>query len=236
MTEKALRISVKGIVQGVGFRPFVYRLARACGLRGWVRNTGAGVVIWVEGEEENTAEFCRRLRSEPPPLAAIHSLEVFSVPAAGWPDFRISGSDGFGRRDTLISPDVALCPDCRREMRDESDRRFAYPFINCVNCGPRYTIIRSRPYDRARTTMARFPMCPLCAREYADPADRRFHAQPAACPVCGPQVRLETGEGPPTGPGEPGGQGRAADPLRQAAAMLAGGLILAVKGLGGFHL
>ncbi|MDR1070588.1 MAG: carbamoyltransferase HypF [Gracilibacteraceae bacterium] len=229
MREKALRIDVRGVVQGVGFRPFVYRLAKGCGIRGWVRNTGAGALIHAEGE--NTAEFYRRLSSEPLPLADIQRLDASPAPLEGWADFRIIPSALAGRQDSLISPDAAICADCRRELRDAGDRRFHYPFINCVNCGPRYTIIRARPYDRARTTMDRFPMCPLCAREYADPADRRFHAQPAACPACGPRVWLEAAE---LG-SDPGGE-TDRSPLGRAAAMLGEGAILAVKGLGGFHL
>ncbi|MDR1604321.1 MAG: carbamoyltransferase HypF [Gracilibacteraceae bacterium] len=227
MTEEAWRINIQGLVQGVGFRPFVHRLAGECGVRGWVRNTDAGVVIHAEGGD--MGGFYRRLQSETPPLAVILRLERTPAAAEHSADFRIMASALTGRREALISPDAALCPDCRRELRDPGDRRFEYAFANCTNCGPRYTVVRSRPYDRARTTMAAFTLCPLCAREYADPADRRFHAQPVACPACGPQVRLE-------GPADILAAGGAGSPLRRATRLLARGFILAVKGLGGFHL
>ncbi len=200
------RLRVTGTVQGVGFRPFVYRQAVDLQLAGYVGNDSEGVVIEVEGTPEHLDELCRRLQEEPPPLAHVHALESTTVPAAngddfGVGDFRIVDSRVDGAPAVAVSVDVATCADCLRELRDPSDRRHGYPFTNCTNCGPRYTIIRSIPYDRASTTMAGFTMCEACRSEYEDPADRRFHAEPNACPLCGPQLRLlapEPWERPPS--------------------------------------
>ena len=181
------KIIVKGVVQGVGFRPFVYNLAQSLNLRGYVNNSSKGVTIEIEGD--NSEAFVERLSKEAPPLSQIVSIDVSQLPYHGYQDFKILESEDEGSF-TLISADVSICQDCFREMLDRKDRRYLYPFINCTNCGPRYTITKSVPYDRPNTTMSVFTMCPDCKREYHDPSDRRFHAQPNACPVCGPQVEL----------------------------------------------
>ena len=181
---------VRGVVQGVGFRPFVYALARRCGLRGWVRNTSAGVEIAVEGAAADVESFAAALPHEAPERAFIASLERLPAEPAGAAEFVILESAADPAAYQLVSPDIALCEDCRRELLDPADRRHRYPFINCTNCGPRFTIIESLPYDRERTTMRGFPLCDDCRREYRDPGDRRFHAEPIACPVCGPHVEL----------------------------------------------
>ena len=181
---------VSGVVQGVGFRPFVYALARRCGLGGWVRNTSAGVEIAVEGAAADVESFAAALPDEAPERAFIASLERLPAEPTGAAEFVILESAADPTAYQLVSPDIALCKDCRRELLDPSDRRYRYPFINCTNCGPRFTIIESLPYDRERTTMRGFTLCDDCRREYRDPGDRRFHAEPIACPVCGPHVEL----------------------------------------------
>jgi len=222
------RLRVRGLVQGVGFRPHVYRLARALDLAGSVRNTADGATIEVEGGAESLAAFHRRLLAELPPVARIDTVAVDSMPAAGVSGFRIEPSQGGKRPEACVLPDLATCPACLAELFDPADRRYRYPFINCTHCGPRLSIISGLPYDRANTTMAGFRMCADCAREYADPADRRFHAQPNACPECGPQLAFL----------DAGGRSVAAREaaLAEAVARLAAGDIVAVKGLGGFHL
>ncbi|MCB2228043.1 MAG: carbamoyltransferase HypF [Desulfarculaceae bacterium] len=218
---------VEGVVQGVGFRPFVYNLARGLGLTGWVSNTAAGVELAVQGGGEAVEEFFARLETQAPPLAVIHRVERQTAePEPGESEFEIRASEG-GKRSTLISPDVAVCEACLAEMLDPVDRRHGYAFINCTHCGPRYTIIEDLPYDRPLTTMKAFEMCPACGAEYHDPTDRRFHAQPTACPVCGPRLWLADGEG---------NELAADDAVAEAAEALAKGEVLAVKGLGGFHL
>ena len=191
-------IEVTGIVQGVGFRPYVYRLALQRNLAGFITNTAAGVSIEIEGPAEAVDDFVSQLPVEAPPLARITQWAARDIPARADGEFRILPSQPGENRRVLISPDVAICDDCRRELFDPSDRRFHYPFINCTNCGPRYTIVRDIPYDRAHTSRAVFPMCADCQREYDDPLDRRFHAQPNACWRCGPQVELwdAVGAGP----------------------------------------
>ncbi|MCR4420767.1 MAG: carbamoyltransferase HypF [Clostridia bacterium] len=223
-----LRLLVTGTVQGVGFRPFVFHLAGKYGLGGTVLNTGAGVAIEVEGPAGRVQSFCRELCLHPPRLARIESLKACLLPAQGDRLFTIADSRTGTEREVSVPPDVALCPDCRREVFDPRDRHYLYPFTNCTNCGPRFTIVRDVPYDRSRTSMAGFAMCPECRREYEDPADRRFHAQPVACPRCGPQVELVDGRGRRVaGP----------DDWREATwERLLAGAIVAVKGLGGFHL
>ncbi|MGW4716916.1 carbamoyltransferase HypF [Nocardia sp. NPDC004260] len=216
------RLLVRGVVQGVGFRPFVYTTAAELALSGSVSNNSNGVIVEIEGAAEDLDEFARRLRLRPPPLAVIESVEQADIPARGGTGFHIAGTTREGGGRTLASPDVAICADCERELRDPRDRRYRHPFVNCTNCGPRFTIIASLPYDRERTSMADFAMCERCAREYADPADRRFHAQPIACPDCGPTLAY-------TGPG-------ADTPLTAARQLLRAGGILAVKGIGGYHL
>ncbi len=184
---KRLRIEIEGVVQGVGFRPFVYRQASKRQLAGWVRNTPRGVAVEIEGEEPLLREFLSALEREAPPLAGITSLRSREMAVCGGRGFVIAES-GAGTTAIQVAPDADVCPDCLRELFDPADRRYRYPFINCTNCGPRYSIITGIPYDRPLTTMASFPMCPACRREYEDPSDRRFHAQPNACPVCGPQA------------------------------------------------
>lgn len=219
-------IRVEGIVQGVGFRPFVYGLATRLGLDGLVGNDESGVFIEVEGSPARVEEFLTVLRGSPPPLAVIERITAGRMPATGEPGFVIARSATGGDRRALVSPDVATCADCLREMDDPADRRYGYGFTNCTNCGPRFTIVRDVPYDRPNTTMAAFAMCADCAREYHDPADRRFHAQPVCCPACGPRLRLLDRTGRET----------AGDPLPDAVEMLRGGSVLAIKGLGGYHL
>ncbi len=219
-------ISVRGQVQGVGFRPFVYRLATELGLGGVVGNDSHGAWIEVEGEPAALTAFLRRLVAEAPPLARIHEVRRTEVAPTGRAGFAIVPSRRDAEQDAGITPDAAVCADCLREMFDPADRRHRYAFINCTNCGPRYSIIESVPYDRPKTTMRKFRMCELCQREYDDPADRRFHAQPNACPACGPRLWLVDGEGRPMD----------GDPVRRTAALLAEGRIVAIKGIGGFHL
>jgi hydrogenase maturation protein HypF len=222
------RIRVRGTVQGVGFRPWVYRLACEEGLGGCVRNDARGVTIEAFGRPAALARFLRRLGAEAPPAALVRELQDEPLPAEPVCGFRIVPSEDEGTRRVSIPPDLATCPECLREVADPADRRHGYPFTNCTHCGPRYTIARDVPYDRPATTMAGFPMCADCRREYEDPADRRFHAQPVACPACGPRVRL-------LGPtGEPGDEAEAA--IAAAGRALSVGRIVAVKGLGGYHL
>jgi hydrogenase maturation protein HypF len=220
------RVIVHGVVQGVGFRPFVYALARELGLSGEVANTSAGVFVEIEGAAPALAMFAVRVRADAPPLAQVDDVHVETLPVRGGTEFRIVESNaGDGR--TLVSPDVATCDDCLRELADPTDRRYRHPFISCTNCGPRFTIIVDLPYDRPATTMADLPLCTVCAAEYADPGDRRFHAQTVACPQCGPTLSLvRPGEETLTGP-------RA---MAEARRLLATGAIVAVKGLGGYHL
>jgi hydrogenase maturation protein HypF len=223
-----VRITIRGAVQGVGFRPFVYRLASEMGLTGWVLNSARGVFIEAESEKPKLEEFVLRLASESPPRAVIQSLEFSYLDAVGFAGFEIRRSDPGGDRTALVLPDISTCADCLRELFDPTDRRYLYPFTNCTNCGPRYSIIESLPYDRGNTSMRRFPMCPACAREYSDPLDRRFHAQPNACPECGPQVELWDREGRKTAEGH--------GAIYRAARQIGEGDIIAVKGIGGFHI
>jgi hydrogenase maturation protein HypF len=222
----AARLTVFGVVQGVGFRPYVYRLARRLGLDGWVKNAGSGVIIHVEGPAEVVREkFPAALRAGLPPLAAIERLDVRPAPVEGCRAFEIRktrAAPGF----VFISPDIATCPECLKEIDTPGARRYRYAFTNCTNCGPRYTIVEGLPYDRPRTTMSGFPMCPDCRREYEDPLDRRHHAQPIACPACGPRLTLLDALSGRTLRGD----------VAEAAALVRKGKILAVKGLGGFHL
>jgi hydrogenase maturation protein HypF len=211
-----VRLRVRGVVQGVGFRPFVYRLAHRHGVAGFVLNDADGVVVEAEGAPVDLALFVEAIGAEAPPLAHVTGIESTPRPPSHEHGFTIVLSrDGGAERTTLVSPDAATCDDCLRELFDPADRRYRYPFVNCTNCGPRFTIVTSVPYDRQRTTMAGFPLCDACRREYEDPADRRFHAEPIACPTCGPSLTL---------------------PLEEAVRMLLDGGIVAVKGLGGYHL
>lgn len=223
-----LYIRIRGIVQGVGFRPFVYNLATRYGLNGWVRNSAAGVEIEVSGDAEALEAFVTALKTNPPPLARIDSFEASSIPPNHATAFTIIESQDESREFLPVSPDVAICAECRRELFDPRDRRYRYPFINCTNCGPRFTIIRAIPYDRPNTTMAGFPLCPNCEAEYHDPTNRRFHAQPIACPVCGPHLQFLTPQGDILAERD--------DALQLARQWLAEGKILAIKGLGGFHM
>ena len=215
-----LRAHVSGLVQGVGFRPFVWRHATTLGLTGWVGNDSAGVVLEVEGDVDDVETFIVALRS-PPTLSRVDDVLCERIPYLGSSGFEIRASDLGGAHTALVSPDTGTCPDCLREFADPADRRFRHPFVNCTSCGPRYTIVASVPYDRSRTTMAAFPMCADCRAEYEDPANRRFHAEPVCCPRCGPQLELV---------------GHAGDPVRAAAELLRLGHVLAVKGIGGYHL
>jgi hydrogenase maturation protein HypF len=229
MVDKIIgrKIHIQGVVQGVGFRPFVYNLATDSKLKGWVRNTSAGVDIEVEGEAENLEAFIIALREQAPPLSRIDEFQISGLPANNFTEFKIVHSEPVPGAFQPISPDVSICPDCLRELFDPNDRHYRYPFINCTNCGPRFTIIQDIPYDRSKTTMAAFEMCLECAAEYNDPTNRRFHAQPVACPACGPKVWLEMG-------GETLVEKDEA--IRETRRLLMEGKIVAVKGLGGFHL
>jgi hydrogenase maturation protein HypF len=260
VTRTAIR--VEGIVQGVGFRPFVYALATRLGLAGLVGNDVDGVFAEVEGSAAAMAEFLRALERDAPPLARVERVTASRMAPVGTASFEIVASDPVGRRRTLIAADSATCGDCLRELADPADRRFRYPFINCTNCGPRFTIVRDVPYDRPLTTMAGFPLCERCAAEYHDPANRRFHAQPTCCPACGPRLTLLDATGKPHDTGGPEDSGSLSPPgggqrstilpsasvlpsanpappdaaLRLAAGLLRAGRIVAVKGLGGYHL
>ncbi|MDA8428441.1 MAG: carbamoyltransferase HypF [Geobacteraceae bacterium] len=229
--------NISGIVQGVGFRPFVYRLAHELDLSGWTRNTPAGVEIEVQGATERLAVFSQRLSSEAPPLAVITAITVQEMQGNEERGFTIRPSAD-GEPDIRIAPDSALCNDCLRELFDPDDRRYHYPFITCTNCGPRYSIITGTPYDRPRTTMAGFPLCPACQKEYHDPSDRRFHAQPLACATCGPRLRLldNAGNAHSLQTTAPGTADENAAIIARAIGLLKTGAILAIKGIGGFHL
>jgi hydrogenase maturation protein HypF len=246
-------VHVTGVVQGVGFRPFVYNLARRLGVTGWVLNSSEGVFAHAEGEDDAVDAFVRDIVLRAPPMAVVDSLISEVVPAEGFTDFAIRESTSAGGM-TLVSPDIATCEACGAEIRDPDDRRYRYPFTNCTNCGPRFTIIEDVPYDRPVTTMRDFPMCEACAAEYGDPSDRRFHAQPNACPVCGPRLFLNvSGVGATTLPADlewtaasepvprshqdPAASRERTDAvLATAVELLRSGRILAIKGLGGFHL
>jgi hydrogenase maturation protein HypF len=219
-------VRVEGIVQGVGFRPFVHQLANRLGLAGLVGNDARGVFVEVEGPAGAVEVFLSALVREAPPLAVFNQVTTRPLPLRGEDGFAIAPSAPGGERRTLVSPDTATCDDCLRELQDPADRRHRYPFVNCTNCGPRFTIVRDLPYDRPNTTMASFVMCADCTREYHDPADRRFHAQPVCCPACGPSLRLLGRDGQAVG----------GEPLAAAAGLLLDGLVVAVKGLGGYHL
>lgn len=223
-----MRVFVRGAVQGVGFRPFVYRLATEMNLLGWVNNSSSGVTIEVEGEPSRLRGFLRRLDFEKPPRASIQSLESSFLDAVGLGEFEIRPSDDGGAKTAVVMPDISTCPDCLAEIADPTDRRYRYPFTNCTNCGPRYSIIEALPYDRPNTSMRTFTMCAECSSEYHDPRDRRFHAQPNACPACGPKLELWNGEGLLLA-SQDAALMKAADAVRK-------GKVVAVKGLGGFHL
>jgi hydrogenase maturation protein HypF len=222
-----LKINITGIVQGVGFRPFVYTLANRLGLKGWVKNTSAGVTMEVDGQKQALDHFVSALSQEAPTLSKIVDIETSQKPIGNYSIFEIIKSEEISTAFQPLSPDIGTCQDCLQELFNPSDRRYRYPFINCTNCGPRFTIIDDIPYDRPKTTMASFSLCPDCSAEYHDPANRRFHAQPVACKVCGPKVWLESSSiqfDPET------------DPILETQRLLGEGNIVAIKGLGGFHL
>ncbi len=218
-----LRLRIAGVVQGVGFRPFLYRAAKKFKLTGVVRNRGAEVVLEVQGKD--LKEFIRHVEGNAPPLSRIETLSWEKIPERKEKEFTILESEGKGKKDIMVPPDIALCAACRREMEDPGDRRYRYPFTNCTDCGPRFTLIEGLPYDRPKTTMKKFAMCPECRKEYTDPGDRRYHAQPVSCPNCGPELHLRI-------------RGRIdrKEPLAKAIGLLKKGKVVAVKGIGGFHL
>lgn len=223
-----LKITIHGAVQGVGFRPFVYRLATEMKLNGWVSNTSQGVCIEVEGEQSTLHTFISKIHSEKPPLAKILSFEHSFLDPKGFTHFEIKESIDIGTKSVLVMPDIAVCPDCLNDIFDSNNRRYLYPFTNCTNCGPRFTIVQSLPYDRKNTTMKIFPMCDECEVEYRNPANRRFHAQPNACSKCGPHVELWNSNG--------NSEATHHNAILRAVDLLLQGKIIAVKGLGGFHL
>ena len=250
MEFKRANIKVNGIVQGVGFRPFIHKLVLEDGLAGWIRNTTSGAEIEVEGSKEAIEGFINDIEEKAPLLAVIENIETeFFDNLNMYNGFRIEDSDERGKRRALVSPDVAICQDCLKELNDKNDRRYRYPFINCTNCGPRFTIIKDIPYDRKNTTMSEFPMCSECASEYGNIENRRYHAQPDCCPKCGPQLEFLDGDGNPVTRKAPRVlkvdvtdnanivlETRGGGPIEQAIEALAAGNIVAVKGLGGFHL
>jgi hydrogenase maturation protein HypF len=237
-----LKIAVRGAVQGVGFRPFIFRLATRLGLAGWVNNSSKGVFIEVEGQRSALEKFLLQLESGKPPRSFIQSLEASWLDSVGYTGFEIRESETGGDKTALVLPDVATCPDCLREIFDPKNRRYHYPFTNCTNCGPRFSIIESLPYDRANTSMKQFTMCPQCRAEYDDPANRRFHAQPNACPVCGPHLEFwrngvrQNAAGLSEVQNQPRSAEHSHDALLAATKAIREGRIVAVKGLGGFHL
>ena len=225
-----LQLTIQGTVQGVGFRPFIYRLATELNLTGWVNNSVQGVCIQVEGLRENLEQFQARILEEKPPQSEIQSLNAVWLPIVGYSEFEIHVSEPTNHREksAIVLPDLSTCSDCLQDILDPQNRRYQYPFTNCTNCGPRYSIIRDLPYDRNYTTMATFTMCSDCQTEYNNPLNRRFHAQPNACPVCGPELELWDKNGNVIASFH--------QALRQAADIVRSGQILALKGLGGFHL
>ncbi len=228
MTAERVKIILRGAVQGVGFRPFVYRLATEMSLTGWVLNSAQGLFIEAEGMRATLEEFLLRLDKEKPPAAVVQSLEFSFLDPRGYAHFEIRQSEKSGKKTAVIMPDIATCPECLREIFDPRDRRYLYPFTNCTNCGPRFTIIAALPYDRPNTAMKKFAMCPACQKEYDDPRDRRFHAQPNACPQCGPHLELWETTGKILA--------RNHEALQQSASIVREGKILALKGIGGFLL
>jgi len=222
-----LKVQITGIVQGVGFRPFVFNLANRLGLKGWVKNTSAGVTLEVDGEPQVLDRFLDILQKEAPAMSKIDQININKKPVEGFTSFEIIASEPIPSAFQPISPDISICSDCLKELFDPSNRRYRYPFINCTNCGPRFTIIEDIPYDRPKTTMAGFQMCSVCADEYLDPRDRRFHAQPVACADCGPHIWIESAKIT---------FDSTKDPVLETQRLLVEGFIIAIKGLGGFHL
>jgi hydrogenase maturation protein HypF len=225
---KRLRLTLQGAIQGVGFRPFVWRLADALGLKGFVSNSPSGVLIEVEGPARRLEEFLLRIGAEGPPHAFIQSLESAFLDPKGYSAFEIKSSRSSGKKTAIIAPDIATCPECLEEIFDPFDRRYLYPFTNCTQCGPRFSILEALPYDRRNTSMKKFAMCPACLKEYRDPRSRRYHAQPNACPVCGPSVQWRDANGRVLAKGETA--------LEKTVHAIRQGKIVALKGLGGFQL
>ncbi|MEO0225859.1 MAG: acylphosphatase, partial [candidate division WOR-3 bacterium] len=221
------KIFVRGIVQGVGFRPFIYRLAGQFDIKGWVLNSSSGVTIDAEGEKSKVEKFIEQIEREKPVNARIDEIKILTRKAIGYQHFTIRESTISSNGHALISPDLATCPDCQQEIMNQGNRRYFYPFTNCTNCGPRYSIIMDMPYDRIRTTMKNFRMCPTCAAEYHNTSDRRFHAQPNACPECGPILFLYTINRRLI---------NTLSPIETTINLLKNGKIIAIKGLGGFHI
>jgi hydrogenase maturation protein HypF len=224
--HKRFLIEVAGIVQGVGFRPYIFRLADRLRLSGFVNNNSDGVSIEIEGNEDSIQKFIATLKFQPPPLSQVIRIDVREISKKDETQFQILQSEAFQQRNTLISPDISTCEDCTHELLEPEDRRYLYPFTNCTNCGPRYTIISDIPYDRPKTSMSEFKMCRQCQEEYDDPGDRRFHAQPNACPVCGPSLKF-IGKDQTINTNEP---------INKLLDALESGQIAAIKGIGGFHL
>ncbi len=225
-TRTRRHVVIRGVVQGVGFRPHVYALARSLGLSGSVRNTGDGVHAEVEGRAGDVAAFSERVGPEAPPLAVVDEVTWTDEPVRGGSGFTIASTSGAPGR-TFVSPDVAICTDCLADLTDPASRRFRHPFVTCTSCGPRFTVITGLPYDRPATTMSTFPLCPTCQQEYDDPADRRFHAQTTCCPGCGPELTFHQHHGRAL---------RREEALAGARRLIADGGVLAVKGIGGYHL
>lgn len=223
---KRKRITIRGVVQGVGFRPHIYKLAGLHSIDGWVKNDASGVTIEAEGAPAAVEAFIKDIKRKKPAASRVDSVSASEIKPAGGRGFTIAKSGGRAPSAAMIPADLALCPDCRGELLDPCDRRYLYPFTNCTNCGPRFTIVRSVPYDRPATTMAGFRMCPACRAEYGNPLDRRFHAQPNACPVCGPVLELRSGTKVVSGPAA----------LEKTAELIIAGRIGALRSLGGFHL
>ncbi|MBM6820605.1 carbamoyltransferase HypF, partial [Clostridium saudiense] len=227
MNENRKFIEVKGIVQGVGFRPFVYNLAKLNNLAGWVNNTNQGVIIDIEGNENSINKFIDELKNNPPALSKINSINIIDKEVINYKNFFIKESNSDLRPTTYISPDYSICSQCKKEIIDKDDRRYRYPFTNCTNCGPRFSIIKSLPYDRISTTMNDFEMCDKCKEEYMNPSNRRFHAQPNACPECGPRVYITDKNNKEI---------KVTDPFNEVIRLLKQGNIFAIKGIGGFNL
>ena len=227
MNENRKFIEVKGIVQGVGFRPFVYNLAKLNNLAGWVNNTNQGVIIDIEGNENSINKFIDELKNNPPALSKINSINISDKEVINYKNFFIKESNADLRPTTYISPDYSICSQCKKEIIDKDDRRYRYPFTNCTNCGPRFSIIKSLPYDRISTTMNDFEMCDKCKEEYMNPSNRRFHAQPNACPECGPRVYITDKNNKEI---------KVTDPFNEVIRLLKQGNIFAIKGIGGFNL
>ena len=227
MTTLRVHLKVKGTVQGVGFRPYIHNMAKDCGLNGWVCNTSEGVVIEAEGEKNDIEDFIYRIDKENPVHSNVQSLELIFLEVVGYKSFEIKESI-IGEKTALIMPDIAMCEECKKEIQDTANRRYKYPFTNCTHCGPRYSIIKTLPYDRKNTTMSAFVMCDDCDKEYNDPDNRRFHAQPNACPICGPSIELCDNKGEIIG--------KTVTAIKMAASLIKEGNIVAIKGLGGFQL